>query len=129
MVSLVSLLTLAESCATKTSSIAVYPASAPASDVFPLLYEAKGKKPEIVICMQEQSFGDLLAGIEIQKGECNSKLAKSEIARKIAEKQAEEAIKGSSSLQWKAIWGPVIGFVAGALTAGAVAAGVAALVR
>lgn len=126
---LANLLILGEGCATKAASVPVYASSVQTDDVFPLLYEQKGKEPSIVICMQEKTFGDMLAGIEIEKSECRLKAVRAEIAQKAAEKQAKAVSEGAASLEWRAVWGPVIGFVAGAFTAGAVAAGVAALVR
>lgn len=80
------------------------------------------------VWIEAQAYTDMIVGFQLRHGELKEQLAAERTLKKIAVNDAEAVRRSAASLQWRALWGPVIAFVGGvclatALVVGAVYAG------
>lgn len=76
---------------------------------------------EMGIWLLEQDFGDLLAGIVIEKGAVELRVAENLVRAELAETENAALRKGLKSSTFWSSWGLPLGFIMGFVTAAAVA--------
>jgi len=80
------------------------------------------------VWIEAQAYTDMIVGFQLRHGELKEQLAAERTLKKIATNDADAVRRSAASLQWRALWGPVLAFVGGvcmttALVLGAVYAG------
>lgn len=101
-------------CAAGTDHVIVAPSSAPADGIF-----QETRYGTTVTCLTEEALGDVLAGVEQEKGACARELAVSKVQiehEAEARQQAERDAASAKLAGW--LGGGIVGAVIGALLGG-----------
>jgi len=88
-------------------------------DIMPMEHDGR-----IGVWIQEKTFGEILAGVELEKGEIRRELEKEKVRRRLVEDKAAAIEQSIAGTEWRATWLPVIGFVVGFVSASAAAVGI-----
>lgn len=75
------------------------------------------------VWIEGQAYNDMLVGFVLERGDLMQLVANARALQRIAEDEATAVRKAAGGLEWRAVWGPILGFLGGALLTTAIVLG------